>query len=297
MPPYLEKKWAWLAFALLGIFSGTNFIFMKWASVWISPMQIAFGRVLFGFIPLALFAWHRKAIHWGQLRYLHHFAAMGVVATAFYYFALTKGTALLPSGISAVLANAATLFTAIFSVLFLKSEKLSRTTASGVLLGFLGIILIARPWEDAGGTMDLWGVFWLLASASVLGVSYIYARVFLSGLALSPLTLATWQIGIATLVLAMFTDFDSITAILQSPLAMAGLVLGGGVLGTGACFLLYYFLLEEFGAVASSAALYLAPAVALLIGWMAGENFGLLEFLSIALTILGVLILQLGRKP
>lgn len=256
-------KQAWLAMFMLGLFWGANFIFMKWASDWISPMQTAFARVFFGFIPLALFAWHQRAIHISQLRYLHHFAVMGVIATAFYYFAITKGVALLPSGISAVLANAATLFTALFSALFLKSERLSRKMASGVFLGFLGVVLIARPWESAGGTIDLWGVFWLLASA---------------------------------LVLALFTDLHSITAIFQSPLATAGLVLGGGVLGTGISFVLYYYLLEEFGAVASSAALYLAPAVALLIGWMAGEHLGLLELLSIALTILGVLLLQTGRQ-
>ncbi|SSN07361.1 Sodium/glutamate symport protein [Klebsiella pneumoniae] len=38
------------AFAFLGIIWGTNFIFMRQASEWISPVQIVFLRVLCGFV-------------------------------------------------------------------------------------------------------------------------------------------------------------------------------------------------------------------------------------------------------
>lgn len=56
-------KLARVAFLLLGLFWGSNFIYMKYASQFISPMQIAFVRVLFGFLPLAFVAWQRKVIH------------------------------------------------------------------------------------------------------------------------------------------------------------------------------------------------------------------------------------------
>nr|WP_175800743.1 DMT family transporter [Burkholderia anthina] len=289
-------KLARVAFLLLGLFWGSNFIYMKYASQFISPMQIAFVRVLFGFLPLACVAWQRKVIHVSQLRHLHHFIVMGLVATAFYYFAITQGTALLPSGIAAVLGNAAALFTAIFSALFLKSEKLNRVMAGGVLLGFLGITLIARPWEGAGSTIALSGVFWLLTSSLVLGLSYVYVRAFLSPLQLPPLTLATWQMGIAVVALAAVTNFDGLSHIVGHPLAGIGLVVGGGILGTGISFLLYYYLLDEFGAVASSGATYMAPAVALLIGWAVGEKFGLPECVALALIILSVVTLHLGRQ-
>lgn len=289
-------KLARVAFLLLGLFWGSNFIYMKYASQFISPMQIAFVRVLFGFLPLAFVAWQRKVIHVRQLRHLHHFIVMGLVATAFYYFAITQGTALLPSGIAAVLGTAAALFTAIFSALFLKSERLNRVMAGGVLLGFLGITLIARPWEGAGSTIALSGVFWLLTSSLVLGLSYVYVRAFLSPLQLPPLTLATWQMGIAIVALAAVTHFDGISHIVGHPLAGIGLVIGGGILGTGISFLLYYYLLAEFGAVASSGATYMAPAVALLIGWAVGEKFGLPECIALVLIILSVVTLHLGRQ-
>jgi len=289
-------KLARLAFVMLGLFWGSNFIYMKWASSSISPMQIAFLRVFFGFLPLAFVAWRRKVIRFDQLRYLHHFIVMGFVATAFYYFAITKGTALLPSGIAAVLGNAATLFTAIFSVFFLRTEKMNSTMALGVLLGLVGITLIARPWEGAAGSIEFAGVCWLLISSLVLGLSYVYVRAFLSPSGLPPLALATWQMGIAVGVLAAVTDFSGVTNILHDPLAAVGLVVGGGILGTGVSFFLYYYLLEKFGAVASSGATYMAPAVALIIGWAVGEKFGLLECAALVLIIFSVMILHAGRQ-
>jgi drug/metabolite transporter (DMT)-like permease len=45
-----------LAFVTLGVVWGSNFVFMKWASEWITPGQITFLRVLFGFVPILTYA-------------------------------------------------------------------------------------------------------------------------------------------------------------------------------------------------------------------------------------------------
>ncbi|WP_144403802.1 hypothetical protein [Caballeronia zhejiangensis] len=73
-------------------------------------------------------------------------------------------------------------------------------------------------------------------------------------MALPPLALATSQMGLAVLVLAAVTDFGGVTHILDDPLAATGLIVGGGILGTAISFSLYYYLLDQFGAVASSLA-------------------------------------------
>jgi drug/metabolite transporter (DMT)-like permease len=91
------------AFILLGVFWGSNFIYMKWASALISSEQISLLRVFFGFVPLAALAWRKRVFRFAQIRYIHHFAMMAAFATAFSYFAMAQGTALLPSGIAGVL--------------------------------------------------------------------------------------------------------------------------------------------------------------------------------------------------
>jgi drug/metabolite transporter (DMT)-like permease len=82
------KKTACIAFALLGVIWGSNFIFMKWSGEEISPSQIVLLRVAFGFLPIFLFALAKRALRWEHVRHVHHFVVMALLATAVYYFAL-----------------------------------------------------------------------------------------------------------------------------------------------------------------------------------------------------------------
>lgn len=284
------------AFVFLGLLWGSNFIYMKWAAAYISPAQITLLRVLFGFLPLAVVAWQKGVISRGQLRHLPHFLVMAVLATAFYYFAIAKGTALIPSGVAGVLGGSIALFTTIATLLFLRTEKLNGLMAVGVALGFFGIVLIARPWEVADRSVDITGVAWMLAATTILGVSYVYVRRFLSPFKLPPLALATWQTGLALPVLLLLTDQTGMAGIFQDWHAAAGVAIGLGVLGTGTAFLIYYFLLQELGAVAASGATYITPVVALMISWAVGEDVGILEVAAVVLILASIAMLQIGRQ-
>lgn len=84
------KKAAYLAFALLGLIWGSNFIFMKWAAEDITPSQIVLLRVVFGFLPIFFFALAKRTLSWKHMRYAHHFAVMSLLAAAIYYLFPSK---------------------------------------------------------------------------------------------------------------------------------------------------------------------------------------------------------------
>lgn len=286
---------AYTALILLGVIWGSNFIFMKWATALITPSQTVFLRVLFGFIPLALIAWRHKVIKRGQLVYLPHFIVMSVLATSFYYYGFIAGTALLPSSIAGLLSGSIPIFTFLGAALFLPEERPTKQMALGVALGFAGIALSARPWQG-GMNISLIGVLWMLAGSLSVGASFVYARRFLSHLKLPPLALATWQIGLAVMTLAMLIDFDGITHIATDTQALWGTILGLGVLGTGAAFLIYYFIIETLGSVRAAGATYIAPIVAVIIGAIIGEIITYVEIIALLLIFSGVLLIQIGRK-
>lgn len=286
---------AYTALILLGVIWGSNFIFMKWATALITPSQTVFLRVLFGFIPLALIAWRHKVIKREQLAYLPHFIVMSVLATSFYYYGFIAGTALLPSSIAGLLSGSIPIFTFLGAALFLPEERPTKQMALGVALGFAGIALSARPWQG-GMNISLIGVLWMLAGSLSVGASFVYARRFLSHLKLSPLALATWQIGLAVMTLAVLIDFDGITHIATDAQALWGTVLGLGVLGTGAAFLIYYFIIETLGSVRAAGATYIAPIVAVMIGAIIGEAITYVEIIALLLILNGVLLIQICRK-
>lgn len=286
---------AYAALILVGFIWGSNYIFIKIATAVLPPMQVVLLRVAAGFVPLALMAWKSGALNRAQLRHLPHFAVMSVLATSFYYYGFVAGTALLPSSVSGLLGGAIPIVTFLTSLAFLRSERPNGVIAGGVLLGFVGIVLTARPWEG-GQTISTLGVAWVLAGVVSVGVSFVYARRFLSPLGLQPLALATWQTGLALLTLAVMTDTTGMSAILGEPRALAALVLGLGVMGTGAAYLIYYYMVQQLGAVGASGATYLPAVVALAIGAAVGEPISALEIAALVLILGGVALIQLGSR-
>lgn len=287
------------AFAFLGIIWGTNFIFMRRASEWISPVQIVFLRVLCGFVPIAVMAWMQKAVRREHLKYTGHFLVMALLATVIYYWAFASGTSLLLSGVSGVLSGAIPLFSFIVAVIFLRQEKITVVRLCGLMLGFAGVILIAKPWQVSGESISLAGVGYMIMGSLSVGISFVYAKKFLADKQIAPLALTTYQIGLALLILACITPFTGITAIAQDSTASLGLIIGLGLLGTGVAYLTYYYLILNLGAVVASSVTYIPPVVALIVGFLAAnEQLGVTEILSMVLIMSGVFLLQRpSRRP
>lgn len=291
------KQAAYIAFALLGLIWGTNFIFMKWAAEWITPTQIVFLRVLFGFLPILAFALARRSLSWSHLRYSHHFLVMSLLATSIYYYAFAKGTSLLLSSVAGMLSGAIPLFSFITAWLFLRAEPLNARTAFGIALGFIGVILIARPWNSLAAGVDASGVLYMIAGSLSVGCSFVYARRFITPLGLSPLALSTYQIGFALVLITLVTDMHGIAHISLDPVALAGVILGLGLAGTGVAYILYYYIVQRLGALAASGVTYIPPVVALLIGTLlVGEPIKLLDLLAMLLILGGVYVLQSNAK-
>ena len=289
---------AYGALAALGLIWGSNFVFVKWASPYITPMQIVLLRVIFGLVPLLVFALVTRSLRWQHLRFIHHFLVMAILATAFYYVAFAKGTVLLLSSVAGMLSGAIPLFTFVTAWLFLRQEPINRHSVLGTLLGFVGVLLIARPWSNDGSQVNTAGVLYMIAGSLSLGCSFVYARKFISPLGLSPLALTTYQIGLALLILMGTTDLSGITRVFSDQRASLGLIFGLGLFGTGIAYLMYYFIVDQLGAVAASGVTYIPPIVALLIGalWV-GEPVRTTDVFAMLLILVGVAVLQSGRMP
>jgi drug/metabolite transporter (DMT)-like permease len=158
------------------------------------------------------------------------------------------------------------------------------------------VLLIARPWATADA-VDTAGVLYMLLGSASVGLSFVYAKKFLSDLDIPPVALTTYQIGLALLTLACVTNLDGITAITKDRRATIGLVIGLGILGTGIAYILYYFIVDQLGAVTASSATYIPPVVALAIGWLlVNEPLDMWDAAAVLLILTGVVILR-SRPP
>ena len=286
-----------IAFGALGLIWGSNFIFMKWAAESITPEQITLLRVLFGLLPVLVYGLVRDVYRRSHVRHAPHFLVMAVLATSLYYFAYAAGTARLPSGIAGALSGAIPLFSFVAAALFLRSERVTAVRLLGVLVGFSGVLLIARPWESVDA-VDPTGVAYMLLGSVSVGLSFVYARRFLSGLPIPAAALTTYQMGFGLLILLTVTSFDGITDIGSDTRASIALVVGLGLMGTGVAYILYYFIVRELGAVTASGTTYIPPVVALAIGWLAvGEPLVWWDAVAVLAILAGVVIIRLGSRP
>ncbi|MCU1735426.1 MULTISPECIES: DMT family transporter [unclassified Pseudomonas] len=158
------------------------------------------------------------------------------------------------------------------------------------------MLLIARPWS-ATGDISLGGVGYMLGGSLCVGLSFVYARRYVSPLGLPVAALTTYQIGFALLFLLAVTPMRGIDALFADTRAWVGLTLGLGLLGTGLAYIAYYFIVESLGAIAASSVTYIPPVVALLIGVvLAGESTDAIALLAIVFILAGVACLQIGGR-
>ncbi|UJH69775.1 DMT family transporter [Ornithinimicrobium sp. INDO-MA30-4] len=151
--------------------------------------------MLFGLVPVVIYAAMTKAIKLRHVKHIHHFVVMSLLATAIYLYAFAAGTSLLESGIAGALSGAIPLFSFVAAVVFLKDESINPVRVFGVVLGFAGVVLVARPW-DTSTSIDLVGVGYMMAGSLSVGVSFVYAKKFLVPLKIAPAALTTYQMAL-----------------------------------------------------------------------------------------------------
>ncbi|MCB1809626.1 MAG: DMT family transporter [Candidatus Competibacteraceae bacterium] len=271
---------------------------MKWAADYITPMQIVFIRVLLGFCPVFLFALSKNLLRREHLTNFVHFLVMAVLATALYYFGFAKGTQLLLSGIAGAVSGAIPIFAVITAIIFLPGERISRNKLLGIVIGFIGVLMIAKPFGEAITESTIYGVLYMVMGSLSLGVSFVYAKKFISPLKIPAPALVTYQLGAALVLLALVTDFDGISRITENVQVLLGLIIGLGLLGTGLAYIIYYYIVEKLGAVRASSVTYIPPIVALLIGaLLVGEEIQVIDYVATLFIFFGVIMLNRQSKP
>ncbi|WP_108880605.1 EamA family transporter [Anderseniella sp. Alg231-50] len=280
-------------FWLLGIIWGSSFIYMKMASQLVSPMQIVLLRVVFGLVPIALYAQYKGAFKRAHVKHAGHLAVMAVVGTIAYYYGFAKGSSLLLSGVAGALSGLTPILSFLLALMFLGGEKASAFRVLGIVIGFLGVLLIAQPSGTDIAATNIEGVLYNVVGSFSVGASFVYAKKYVIPLGIPVSALITYQLGLSLVILLVVTDMNGIGEIWSNAYVAAGLILGLGVLGTGIAFIIYYYIIDELGAVSAASVAYIPPVVAIIIGvFLVGEKIDLREYLGAALILVGVALVN-----
>ena len=221
---------------------------------------------------------------------------MGLFNAAVPYSLITWGEVRVDSGLTAILIATVPIFTVIFAHFFLHDERLTTTIGAGILLGFVGVAILIGPDALAGATQNLWGDLAIIVASMSYGGSVVYARYKMRGY--PPLAASTGQMLMASLMmipLALIIDRPWTISLPNAQTLMPALLslLTLAVVGTSLAYLLYYWLIQNAGAVYASAVTYISPFASIVLGVvLLGEHVTVGDFVGFGLILVGLMLLN-----
>ena len=149
-----------LSFAVMGGFA-------KVVSQVLPPVEVTFFRNIFGVVLVGIAIYRVPLKQTGGKPFLLIFrGSMGFAALLAYFYIM----AYIPLGEAVTYNKTSPIFVAIFAYLFL-NEKLHKSALLAIIIGFVGIVLVAQP---QGGTFDKYDI---LGIFSGIGAALAYTSI------------------------------------------------------------------------------------------------------------------------
>lgn len=277
----------WLAFATVAVLWGVPYFMIKVAVGEVSPLFVAWARLLLAAAILLPIAASRGALRpvlarwrWGLV------IAIGYYAVPFTL--IPTGETYISSSLTAIIIAGVPL---IIAALSLRSERPTRRSLAGLVTGFVGVALLVGI--DVGGRASE-----LIGVGCILVVTICYA--------VGPLIIARHLSGIdsiATVAATTGTAAGLLTPLmlLQAPtrvpsLGVIAALVALGALCTAVALAAYFYVIKEAGPGRASIVTYINPAIAVLAGVvLLRESLTLTSVAGMALILAGSWLATTGR--
>ena len=280
----------WLSIAALGLIWGATFMVVAIALEGYGPFTVACARTTLGAMALlTLMRVLRRPLPVFTPQMSGYLIAIGLMNTALPFALLSWGQQFVPSAFAGISMAALPLFVLPLAHFF-TDEKLKLRNTLGVILGFVGAIVLIGPGLLRIGTgMEPWGQLACIAASISYAISSIMTR---RCPPIDPITMAALLLTIGAV------------ALIPTMLLIEGLpTIGGprptiaiialGFIPTALAALIRVATIRSAGAVFMTLVNYQVPLWSMLFGaWILNEILPLRFFAALGLILLGLAISQ-----
>ncbi|MFZ1577256.1 MAG: EamA family transporter [Nostocoides sp.] len=297
-------------FLALSLIWGSSFLFMKVALAALAPIQIAGARILAGAaILLVLLRASGKRLPRGR-RVWGHLVICSVFLAVLPFIGFVVGETRVSSALAGI-GNATTpISSVLFALVLLPAERLTPRKLTAVGIGFLGVLVIAEPWNVIGRPDPL-GFLIVVLSGACYGLGWTYNRRFLGDADLGglsqpaalllcgsvlmlPIVLGWWLLQGERFATpwSLAPEAGAAYPIWLSLACLAAL----GLVGTGLAYMLQYDVVRAAGAVISSTVTYVIPVVSVILGVaLLGERLGVAQVVGFVIVLGAAYVVN--RRP
>ena len=285
----------WLKFWGVALIWGSSFLLIKMGVGDLGPLPLVSIRLGGAAIIFAIYlSWTKRKLPQDRVQ-LIALILIGIFNTAVPFFLITWGETRIDSGLATVLNSTVPLFGLIIAHFSLSDEHLSPLKIVGLLVGFVGVIIVmSQSIGTAGG--DLVGQLAVLAASASYAVCIISIRIFLRKV--DPFTVAGYSTIVGGIVIVGVTG---LTVTLPTPNSgnfdsfIAALILAA--LNTVVAYFLFFSLIKHWGARATLVT-YAMPPIGVTLGYIfLDEAIGWHLVVGTILIIGGILVTKRQRQP
>ncbi|WP_458699740.1 DMT family transporter [Sulfurospirillum sp. 1307] len=244
---------------LLSILWGGSFFFIEKALLFFSYEQLVFFRVFFAAIFILLVLLIKKIQIAFDIKLWYSFLVIGCLNNVIPFLAITYAQESISASLASLFNATTPIFTAILAHFFTKDEKATTLKSIGILIGFIGIIVLLLP--TSFGSFQIAGLF---AIAGAL--SYAFAGIFGKKLANNnPIFNVFGMLSSSSFILYV-VFFSSINQVSYDNFWKFKDVLLLAIFSTSLAYIIYFKLLASIGAVKLLLVTYLIPITASFLG-------------------------------
>src|SRR6185312_12730311 len=141
---------AWLpGYLALALIWGSSFLFIKVGIRELHPMYVALGRVAAGTLTLLLLATRARLPR--DPRIWAHLTVVGAIGVAIPFTLFGYGEQRVSSVLAGIWNATTPLFALPVAALVMRTERMTMRRAVGVLVGFVGVLVVLGVWQGVGG--------------------------------------------------------------------------------------------------------------------------------------------------
>ncbi len=261
----------WVALLTLYVVWGSTYLGILFAIETIPPYVM--GAMRFALSGVAMLAWSlARNRSRPSFREVRDSAIVGTMLLGGGMGLVAVAEQTVPSGIAALLVALLPAWLVIFGRLF-ANERITRPVAAGIVLGLVGVAILAGPWESSGA-IDAVGLAALIGSPILWAIGSVFSAHKavepsdpIRAIAIQMLAGSAAMVVIG-LVVGDFARFDPAAVSQKSLLAIVYLAAVGSIVGYSA----YIWLLRHAPLARIGTYAYVNPVVAFVLGaWLANE--------------------------
>jgi len=287
------SAFAWGLLIGLSLLWGGSFLFAEIALRDLPPFTVVLGRVGIAAIALQVMVlltgqrMPKSLALWGA------FLVMGTLNNLIPFSLIVWGQTQITSGLASILNATTPLFAVIVAHFLTADEKLTPSRLAGVVIGFIGTVVMIGPAALGGLGAETLAQLAILTAALTYGFASLYGRRFKG---LPPVVIACGQVTCSTFLLlpiVFFVDQPQNLAVPSFATILALLAIG--LLSTAFAYILYFKILALAGATNLMLVTFLIPISALFLGtFVLGELITTSQLIGMAMIGAGLAFID-GR--